>query len=560
MLVPLLVLAGLALLGIRAQTQAAWSAAREEAKAILSSESIRLAGGLTAAVGSHPLFPDPPVPGSSAPDDDPLASNGIAALIQLRDDPAAGLSPAGLPRRVLAALRLLDLEPTAQAPDELVKLVTREAPSILTSSALARVAQMAPEVGQPALDRWQQGEQALAIWRPVQTDGWHPAANGDWWLRGDGRQLTYLTPEALRAALAAQARQLPPWAGLELRAGDRRLVTRSNMFGESATPPDNGGNARTTGGSDSLREASTASSGEVLASGQVEFGADLHLDIVAASPSWIEREVRRQARWTLSLLALAVGVSAAALGLIHRIVRQERRLGALKSQFVSSVSHELRAPVSSIRLMAEALHAGKVTGEAAAEFHRLIPGEGARLSHLVENVLDFARIEEGRKRYRFEETDLRQLTAEVVRLLDPLAAECGVTLHATLADCTATVDPAALQQAVVNLLDNAIKFSPSGATVTIDLTAGANGWSLAVRDEGPGIPAAEHERIFERFYRLGNELRRETQGTGIGLSIVKHIIEAHGGSVAVASKPGQGSRFIVEVLSFKCSVSSEEKT
>jgi signal transduction histidine kinase len=513
-LVPLLVLAGLALLGIRAQTQAAWSAAREEAKGIAALTAEPLARELAARLALMPLFPDPPAPGPPAVAGDPLFGDDSAALVKLRDDPAAGLSPAGLPRRVLAALRLLELEPNAQRPEELVQLVTRDAPSILTTTVLTRLAETHPDIGRPALAHWRQGEQALAVLQQAGAGGWQAAADGTWWVAKRGEQVAYLTPESLRTAMAEQARKLPAWAALELLDGDHQLTS--------------------------------GVTGEVLASAPVGFGSGLRLQVLAASPALIEREVRRQAVWTLSLLALAVGISATALALMHRIVRQERRLGELKSQFVSSVSHELRAPVGSIRLMAEALHEGKVTGEAAGEFHRLIAGEGARLSHLVENVLDFARIEEGRKRYRFEETDLKQLAADVIRLLEPLAAERGVKLRAELADSTATVDPAAIQQALVNLLDNAIKFSPPGGTVTVILTSEGARWSLAVRDEGPGIPAAEHERIFERFHRLGNELRRETQGAGIGLSIVKHIVQAHGGRVTVASRLGEGSVFSIQ--------------
>jgi two-component system phosphate regulon sensor histidine kinase PhoR len=510
----LLVLAGLALLGIRAQTQAAWSAAREEAKGIAALTAEPLARELTALVALMPLFPDPPSPGPAAIANDPLFGDDTAALVKLRDDPAAGLSPAGLPRRVLAALRLLELEPNALPPKDLVQLVTRDAPSILTTTVLARLAETHPDIGQPALKHWQQGEQALASWRQGGSDGWQSSAAGPCWAARREQQVAYLTPESLRTAMAEQRHKLPAWAALVLLDGDHKLTS--------------------------------GPTGEVLASAPVDFDSGLRLQVVAASPALIEREVRRQAAWTLSLLALAVGISATALWLMHRIVRQERRLGELKSQFVSSVSHELRAPVGSIRLMAEALHEGKVTGEAAGEFHRLIAGEGARLSHLVENVLDFARIEEGRKRYRFEETDLKQLAADVLRLLEPLAAERGVTLAADLTDCTATVDPAAIQQALVNLLDNAIKFSPPGGTVTVILTSAAAAWSLAVRDEGPGIPATEHERIFERFHRLGNELCRETQGAGIGLSIVKHIVRAHGGSIEVTSRPGEGSVFSIQ--------------
>ncbi len=527
-LVPLLVLAALALLGIRAQTRAAWSAAREEAKGILSNRTTALARDLTEQTATMPLFPDPPVPGPVAAGSDPLAGQDATALAALRDDPNAGMSAAGLPRRVLAALRLAELDPVSQSPETLVALVI-SVPSVLTATVLERLG----EPAKPTLERWRHGEQALALWRHS-GDGWQPAGDGVWWVGKQDRQLRFLTSEALRKSLAAQSMGLPAWAALELRDG-------KIGGGQNARAPV----VRAFCPRPCLTEQSAP--GEALASAPVDFGSDLRLQVIAVSPALIEQNVRRQAVWTLSVLALAVAVSAAALGLMHRIVRQERRLGELKSQFVSSVSHELRAPVGSIRLMAEALHDGKVTGEAAAEFHRLIAGEGARLSHLVENVLDFARIEEGRKRYRFEEGDLRLLAADVIRLLEPLAAERGVKLSADLAECTATVDPAAIQQALVNLVDNAVKFSPAGGTVTVSLTSEAAAWSVAVRDEGPGIPAAEHERIFERFHRLGNELRRETQGTGIGLSIVKHIAEAHGGRVTVTSQPGHGSTFAILV-------------
>jgi two-component system OmpR family sensor kinase len=127
----------------------------------------------------------------------------------------------------------------------------------------------------------------------------------------------------------------------------------------------------------------------------------------------------------------------------------------------------------------------------------------------------------------------------------PLAAEKSIKLAATgpLPEVVASVDAGAIRQALVNLLDNAIKFSPPGASVEISLTATATDWRIAISDNGSGIPAAEHARIFERFHRLGSELRRETQGTGIGLSLVKAVAEAHGGKVVLESAPGAGSTF-----------------
>jgi signal transduction histidine kinase len=328
----------------------------------------------------------------------------------------------------------------------------------------------------------------------------------------------------------------------------------------------------------------------------------------------------------LSTLAAVVGLVAA-----YRAFRRQLRLSDMKSNFVSSVSHELRAPIASVRLMAESLERGKIPdAPRQQEYFRFISQECRRLSSLIENVLDFSRIDQGRKQYEFEPTDLVALTQQTVKLMEPYAAEKQVQLALALnspqlsAICLQlSVDGKALQQALINLIDNAIKHSPKGETVMVGLevrsqegksevrspksevrnlkpedgggrtedggptteggrqttddgrqthvsrfTFHAAGSSLPaprsallwVEDHGPGIPAAEHEKIFERFYRLGSELRRETQGVGIGLSIVKHVVEAHGGRVLVRSEVGQGSRFTIELPMEPEGTQSEDRT
>lgn len=512
---PLVVLAVLAYAGVRAQTRAAWAGAREEAKALAALRAEALARDLSAHAQSAALFPCPPVPTPARPNDTVLEGTDVEALRRLRDDPAAGSSNSGLPLRALAALRLHQIDPKAQRIDDLVTILVREAPSILTPVALEMLAASDPGAVGPALDEWKHAESARADWRRNPQAGWRDDGDGLRWIAAEGGTLQFLDSEAVREALEAQSRRLPAWAGISLAT-------------------------------EKLHTGSPAGS-EVMASVPVAFGEGMRLEIVAAAPAMIESAVRRQAAWTFALLASAVLVSTGALLMILRMIKRERKLGELKSQFVSSVSHELRAPVGSIRLMAEALREGKVRGPAADEFHGLIAREGARLSHLVENVLDFARIEEGRKRYRFEEADLAPLVRDTVRLMEPAAAERGVHLVVEAPELAAAVDAAAIQQALVNLLDNAIKFSPPDSTATVTLVAGPGRWTLAVRDDGPGIAPADHERIFERFHRLGNELRRETQGTGIGLSIVKHIAEAHGGRVRLDSAPGCGSTFTLDL-------------
>jgi len=259
----------------------------------------------------------------------------------------------------------------------------------------------------------------------------------------------------------------------------------------------------------------------------------------------------------VSFLAALAGLAAA-----RRAFYRQLRLNELKSNFVSSVSHELRAPIASVRLMAESLERGKIpAGPKQQDYFRFIGQECRRLSSLIENVLDFSRIEQGRKQYDFEPTDLVALVRQTVALMRTYAAEGRVEVALTIPESQLPIlstrpvlDGKAIQQALVNLIDNAIKHSPPGATVAVGLETrtgdpptGSARLALWVEDHGEGIPAEEQARIFERFYRRGAELRRQTQGVGIGLSIVKHLVEAHGGTVLVKSAVGQGSRFTIDL-------------
>jgi signal transduction histidine kinase len=177
------------------------------------------------------------------------------------------------------------------------------------------------------------------------------------------------------------------------------------------------------------------------------------------------------------------------------------------------------------------------------------------LSALIENVLDFSRIEQGRKQYEFEPTDMLRLLRNTKELMEPYAAERGIELKLDLPPAwdplnAPTLDGKAIQQALINLIDNALKHSANGQVVTLGLQPQIQQNTrivLWVEDQGEGIPREEHARIFERFYRCGSELRRKTQGVGIGLSIVKHIVEAHRGIIQVQSEPEKGSRFTIEL-------------
>ena len=284
---------------------------------------------------------------------------------------------------------------------------------------------------------------------------------------------------------------------------------------------------------------------------------------------------RQQARtfWIGTLILFAAATSFLGLFMASRAFHRQQVLTELKTNFVSSVSHELRAPIASVRLLAESLEGGKIQeSKKQHEYFRFIGQECRRLSALIENILDFSRIEQGRKQYEFQPTDLTALTRQTVAVMQTYAAEKEVALELDLSQLAppeklleVNIDGRAIQQALVNLIDNAIKHSRRGQVVRVGLERPVFGVQcsvfsgektdeercskimLWVEDNGPGIPVAEHERIFERFYRLGSELRRETQGVGIGLSLVKHIVEGHGGEVVVRSMPGEGSRFTIEL-------------
>jgi signal transduction histidine kinase len=264
----------------------------------------------------------------------------------------------------------------------------------------------------------------------------------------------------------------------------------------------------------------------------------------------IEQEVRRLAITKTALIGFIDLMLLAGLVLVWTNVRRELKLSRLKSDFVANVSHELKTPLALIRLFAETLELGRVpTEEKKQQYHRIINKESRRLTQLINNILDFSRIEAGRKEYRFVRTDLAAVVRDVVDAYRFPIEHQGFTLDLAVAEDLPEMDadPEALSQALINLLNNAIKYSPETKTIAVSVRREGGRVLVSVADRGIGIPKAEQKRIFEKFYRVESSLVHTTKGSGLGLALVQHITEAHGGRVEVASAPGEGSTFTLSL-------------
>ena len=242
--------------------------------------------------------------------------------------------------------------------------------------------------------------------------------------------------------------------------------------------------------------------------------------------------------------ALVLVILSAGVGLLLRDIAREAHTNRLRSDFVSSVSHELKTPITLIRLYSETLLRPDAFREEDRDgFYSIIVRESERLGRLVDRILTFSRVERGDQVYNFEEGDIAPVIARVVEDYREYLERAGFRLQRTLAPSAPPVrfDSGALSQAVVNLLDNAVKYSGDSREITVRLGAANGCVAFEVEDHGLGIPAAERERIFGRFYRVPNGSGKG--GYGLGLFLVRHIMDAHGGCVDVESEPGRGSRF-----------------
>lgn len=266
----------------------------------------------------------------------------------------------------------------------------------------------------------------------------------------------------------------------------------------------------------------------------------------------------------LTLMLLDTVVLLAGLGFAMRAASKELKISQMKSDFVSNVSHELRTPLSSIRVLGEFLRSGReIDPEKLRKYGEYIEAESTRLAKLINNILDFSKIESGQKTYRRQECQIEDIVAESLRVFEIRLTQRGFTIDIEAPEHplpAVMVDPEAMGQAVSNLLDNAIKYSGASRTIRLTLSEQDGFVVVGVTDFGIGIPKDDLKKIFDRFHRVSTGLVHDVKGSGLGLSLVKHIVDAHGGTVTVASEIGKGSTFTMRLPALDPSDETQPET
>lgn len=261
----------------------------------------------------------------------------------------------------------------------------------------------------------------------------------------------------------------------------------------------------------------------------------------------------------VAYMLVYVGLTAAALVtlllamfMLLRLVRREMALAEMKANFVADVSHELKTPLALIRMFAETLQAGRVpTDEKRQEYYDIIIRETTRLTNLINNILDFAKIDAGKREYQLEPTDVEKVIRGTLAAYQPQLEQSGFETHLSIEPNLPSIDADgdAISQILVNLISNAIKYSSDEKYLAIDAIRdtrrGRRGVRISVHDRGIGIKPEDRAQVTEGFFRAGDERVRQQTGTGLGLALVRHIVAAHGGILDVESRLVKGSTFRV---------------
>lgn len=292
-----------------------------------------------------------------------------------------------------------------------------------------------------------------------------------------------------------------------------------------------------------------------------EFTAEASAELGRIAPAWrinaglagrstaaVAREQRLRATWLLALVLVAL---AAAIALAVRAALRELAVAELRSEFVAGVSHELKTPLALVRLYSESLEEGRVRPDRRAEYYRVLRRESRRLSEMVDNLLDFSRIESGRWKPAPRLESVRGVVEAALEEHARQFQDGGFQVRASFpeGDVLAEVDAASLSRAIGNLLDNSVKYSGASREIGVSLAERGGFAIVEVADRGIGIAPADRPRVFDKFFRSSAAEVRAIRGTGIGLSIAREIAAAHGGAIELESEPGVGSRFRIRIPS-----------
>ena len=262
------------------------------------------------------------------------------------------------------------------------------------------------------------------------------------------------------------------------------------------------------------------------------------LQVGLTSAEELGQKVERQRLLEITMVAFAVIVAIAGVAIVVIAAVKERRLAALKSDFVANVSHELKTPLALVRMFGEMLLTGRVPSEdKKKQYLQIIVSESERLTALIENVLDFAKVERGKAAYEFAPGQVEEVVARAVEVFRYRAEREGMEVGLRMEDDlpSTSIDGRAIELAVINLLDNAFKYAKDGGRIDVDVARAARFVRVTVSDRGPGIDPEDRARIFERFVRGRTSSETSVRGSGIGLSLVQHIAESHGGTIQVKS-------------------------
>jgi signal transduction histidine kinase len=277
---------------------------------------------------------------------------------------------------------------------------------------------------------------------------------------------------------------------------------------------------------------------------------DWTMEFYQADPRLLDAFLTSRRGIYFYMFILIAGILVFGLILTIRSLTREMELSRMKSDFVSTVSHEFKSPLTSIRQIAEMLHSGRVPSEERRQkYYDVLLEQSERLSLLTENVLSFAKMEEGKKEFVFEHVDMETLLANIVSTIQDRVKHDGLAIEPKIEKSLPSImaDASAITQAINNLIDNAVKYSGDSKKVFVRAYNNEQFVIIEVKDFGVGIKKEEQGKVFDRFYRGGDELTRTVKGSGLGLTLVKQIVEAHKGSVQVESEPGKGSVFAIKL-------------